>query len=152
MILLFQKGFFAEPDDEAVKTMTRTGDRKELLRGPLYFTIVMNILGTVFFLSPAAAVTMGILGWGDGLAPYFGKKYGKHTYNFVTRKSVEGSIAFLVFGFLGAVLFSLIIFGELKLVFLLISLFASVLVEALSPGDLDNILIPLTCMIISIFF
>ena len=24
-------------DDQAVKTMTRTGDRRELLKGPLYF-------------------------------------------------------------------------------------------------------------------
>ncbi len=152
MILLLQKGFFAKPDDEAVKTMTRTGDRKELLRGPLYFTIVMNIFGTVFFFSPAAAVTMGILGWGDGLAPYFGKKYGRHKYNFVTRKSIEGSIAFLLFGFLGAVLFSLILFGEFDLIFILISLVASVIVEAISPKDLDNILIPLTCVIISVFF
>jgi len=152
MILLFQKGFFAKPDDEAVKTMTRTGDRKELLRGPLYFTMVMNVFGTVFFLNPIAAVTMGILGWGDGLAPYFGKKYGKHKYNFVTEKSIEGSFAFLVFGFLGAILFSMIIFGEIKLVFILVSLTASVIVEALSPKDMDNILIPVTCIIISIFF
>jgi len=91
MILLIQKGFFANPDDEAVKTMTRTGDRKELLRGPLFFTIIMNLFGTVYFLNPIAAITMGILGWGDGLAPYFGQKYGKHKYNFVTEKSTESS-------------------------------------------------------------
>jgi len=152
MILLFQKGFFAKPDDEAVKTMTRTGDRKELLRGPLYFTVIMNILGTVYFFNPIAAVSMGILGWGDGLAPYFGQKYGKHKYNFVTEKSVEGSIAFVIFGFFGSVLFSLVIFGEFNLIYILISLAASAIVEALSPKDMDNVFVPVTCIIISVFF
>lgn len=35
--------------------MTRTGDRRELLKGPLYFTLVMNIMG--------ALLSMGFLGW-----------------------------------------------------------------------------------------
>lgn len=152
MILLAQKGFFAKPDDEAVRTMTRTGDRKELLKGPFYFTMIMNIFGTVYFFNPIAAVSMGILGWGDGLAPYFGQKYGTHKYNFVTGKSVEGSIAFVIFGFIGAILFSLVIFGEFNLIYILVSLAAAVIVEALSPKDMDNIFIPATCIIISIFF
>jgi len=73
-ILLLLKGFTAKQDDQAVKTMTRTGDRKELLRGPLYFTLVMNLLGTVFYSTPFALTAMGFLTWGDGLAPVVGTR------------------------------------------------------------------------------
>ncbi len=37
IILLIQKGLFASDDDEAVKTMTRNGDKSELLKGPFIF-------------------------------------------------------------------------------------------------------------------
>ncbi len=150
-VLLLYKGFFASPDDDAVKTMTRTGDRRELLRGPLYFTVVMNIMGTIFFMTPLAVVSMGILGWGDGLAPLFGKKYGRHKYNFVTEKSYEGSISFLLFAIFGASLFSWVIFGNIPLITIVILSVISTIVEALSPRDLDNIFIPVVCIIFFLF-
>lgn len=152
-ILLLIKGFTASPDDNAVKTMTRTGDRTELLRGPLYFTIIMNIMGTFYFNTELALTAMGILGWGDGLAPVFGKKFGKHKYNFVTEKSYEGSISFIVFGFLGALLFHLIIMGQVDFSAIIICVLITAVVEALSPKDLDNMLIPLAVVILyQVFF
>ncbi len=147
-VLLLIKGLTASPEDNAVKTMTRTGDRKELLRGPLYFTLVMNVMGTVFFYNPAAAISMGILGWGDGLAPLFGKKYGRIKYNFVTEKSYVGSLAFLIFGIIGAVINSVILFGRAEMIPLITIAFIAAVVEALSPKDLDNILIPSVCILI----
>lgn len=141
-ILLLIKGFTADENDEAVKTMTRTGDRRELLKGPLYFTIIMCIMGTVYYKTFFAFTAMGILGWGDGLAPVFGKRFGKHKFKILSDKSIEGSVAFLIFGFIGALVFNLI-FGvqiDYKLL-LLITLFAT-LIEAISPKDLDNLLIP----------
>ena len=146
-ILLLIKGFTARPDDKAVLTMTRNGDRKELLRGPLYFTIVMNLMGTFFFYSPTALTTMGFLGWGDGLAPVFGKKFGKHKYNFVSEKSVEGSFAFLIFGLIGTILFYLLFAMPINLLFLIACAIMAMVTESLSPKDLDNILIPLICLV-----
>ena len=147
-ILLLIKGFTAKPDDKAVKTMTRTGDRSELLRGPLYFTLVMNLMGTLFFYSPVAVTSMSFLGWGDGLAPVFGKIFGKHKFRIYSEKSLEGSLAFIFFGFSIAVLFNLFFFGHFSFVFLLIcSLFATA-VEAASPKDFDNLLIPLSVIIV----
>jgi phytol kinase len=151
-ILLLIKGFTAKPDDQAVKTMTRTGDRKELLRGPLYFTLVMNIMGTFFFYSPGALMSMGFLGWGDGLAPVFGKKFGKHKYHILSEKSLEGSIAFFVFGVIGAALFSYIFFSEINFSFLLICGLVTTIVEGASPKDFDNILIPVSSMIVYYIF
>lgn len=150
-ILLFIKGFTAKADDQAVKTMTRTGDRKELLRGPLYFTLVMNIMGTIFFYSPSALTAMGFLGWGDGLAPVIGKKYGRHKYKILSEKSFEGSIAFFVFGFLAAVLFNYIFFGHVNLSFIFICAVITTIIEGVSPKDFDNILIPIAVMLIYYF-
>lgn len=147
-VLLLLKGFTAKPDDQAVKTMTRTGDRRELLRGPLYFTLVMNVMGTVFFYSVGAITSMGFLGWGDGLAPVFGKRFGKHKYHLLAEKTIEGSIAFFVFGFIGAALFSLLFFGRFDLSFLLICSTVTTIVEGISPKDFDNLLIPLAAMIV----
>ncbi len=142
-ILLLVKGFTAKPNDEAVKTMTRTGDRKELLKGPLYFTIVMCLMGTIFYKTPLALTTMGILGWGDGLAPVFGKRFGKNKYFILSEKSIEGSLAFLVFGFLGALFFNFIFYESIDIGFILVAVIISTVVEAISPKDLDNFLIPL---------
>lgn len=151
-VLLLIKGFTAKPDDDAVKTMTRTGDRKELLRGPLYFTIVMNVIGTVFFYNPAAMTAMGMLGWGDGVAPIFGQKFGKHKYNFVTQKSWEGSLAFFAFGIIGALLFHLLLIGNYDLTSIVICALIATVVEALSPKDIDNFLIPIACLLFYYFY
>jgi dolichol kinase len=147
-ILLIIKGLTALPDDKAVLTMTRTGDRKELLRGPLYFTIIMNLMGTYFFYSPIALTSMGLLGWGDGLAPLFGKKLGKHKYNLFVEKSIEGSAAFFIFGLFGAILFNSIFFDAINLPLIIICAVSAAIVEALSPKDIDNLLIPLVCIIV----
>lgn len=149
--LLIIKGFTAKPDDEAVKTMTRTGDRNELLKGPLYFTIVMNLMGTVFMYQEVALTAMGLLGWGDGLAPVFGKRFGKHKFKILSEKSIEGSVSFLVFGFFGALLFQFLILGEINYYNILICSLAATIIEASSPKDLDNLLIPITVLMLYSF-
>ncbi len=152
-ILLLIKGFTAKEDDQAVKTMTRYGDRRELLKGPLYFTIVMNVMGTIFFSTSLALTAMGILGWGDGLAPVFGKKMGKHKYNFVTEKSLEGSIAFFLFGLFGALLFNILFAtSEINYVLILICITVTTILEALSPKDLDNLIIPVAVIVLYSIF
>lgn len=147
-VLLLTKGLTAKHDDEAVKTMTRTGDKSELLRGPLYFTIIMMLAGTVFYKTEAALTAMGILAWGDGLAPIAGSRFGKLKYNLVTEKTIEGSITFFIFGFLGAMFFNYFILGRFDAGLILVSVIVSTIVEALSPKDFDNLLIPFVCFII----
>ncbi len=151
-ILLLQKGFFAKSDDKAVLTMTRNGDRRELLKGPLYFTLVMNLLGTIFYYSPVSLIAMGFLAFGDGLAPVIGTRFGKHKYFILSAKSIEGSIAFFVFGLFGAIFFSWLFFKEVNYNFILTAAFVATIVEGVSPKDLDNILIPLSIFLLSIFF
>lgn len=151
-VLLLIKGTTASPDDKAVKTMTRTGDRNELLKGPLYFTMIMNIMGTVYFFSPVALTSMGFLGWGDGLAPIFGKRYGKHKYKILVEKSFEGSIAFFFFGSIAALVFHFLFSYTINIQLILICAVVTTFIEAISPKDLDNILIPLSCLAVYFLF
>ncbi|MCE1273191.1 MAG: phosphatidate cytidylyltransferase, partial [Chlorobiales bacterium] len=95
-LLLVQKGLFAADDDQAVKTMTRTGDKRELLKGTLYFVVVAMLCGTIYYKQFAGVLAMAVLGWGDGLAPIVGTRYGRIKYKILSDKSVEGRLAVLV--------------------------------------------------------
>jgi phytol kinase len=142
-VLLIQKGLFAADDDQAVKTMTRTGDKKELLKGTLYFVIVAMICGTVYYKQPAGVMAMAMLGWGDGLAPIIGTRYGKMKYHILSDKSVEGSLAFLAGSVLAGLFFVHLIVPESfdagKII--VIALIATI-VEGVSPKEVDNLTIP----------
>ncbi len=161
------KGTKGNPDDPDVKTMTRTGDPRELLKGPLYFTVVMMIAGTVLYGSYAGMLMMAIVGWGDGIAPYIGKRWGKREYKTLGRqKTIEGSIGVLLFSIIGSLIFLVIlgVFGGLPgdanailedpgvdlliivIVIVVISIVAMI-IEALSPSDVDNLLIPASTLI-----
>ncbi len=143
-LLFIQKGLFAADDDQAIKTMTRTGDRRELLKGTLYFVIVGILCGTVYYKELPGVLAMAVLGWGDGLAPIFGMKLGKMKYKAFCEKTVEGSLAFFVGSLFAGMFFVwLIIPAAFNLSTILIIALAATIVEGLSPKEVDNILIPL---------
>ncbi|UCE14698.1 MAG: hypothetical protein JSV04_05830, partial [Candidatus Heimdallarchaeota archaeon] len=105
-LTFLMKGMKGSPDDPDVKTMTRTGDPRELMRGPLYFTIVMIIAGTILFGSYAGMFMMALVGWGDGLAPYVGQRWGRRKYKTLGReKTIEGSISVFLFSVAGCLVF-----------------------------------------------
>jgi len=164
-VLLFVKGaVIKDRNDPDVRTMSRTGDPFELCMGPLMFTIVMCVVGLYLFGRSEGAMVMAIVGWGDGFAPVIGERYGKTRY--IVRggryKSVEGSVACFLFSLLGMKVnqnrtrktgedllendqvFNFFLgypyynFG----VWTLLALVGTA-VEAISPSDWDNILIPL---------
>ncbi|MFX0211520.1 MAG: diacylglycerol/polyprenol kinase family protein [Candidatus Hodarchaeota archaeon] len=159
------KGFRATSDDKDVKTMTRTGDPKELLRGPLYFTIVMMVAGTLFLDTWVGVFMMAIVGWGDGIAPYIGKKYGGKTYKTLGReKTITGSVSVLVFSIAGCLVFYVLlgVIGGLddpllpnpgidivQMLFLIIILgIVAMIAEAVSPVDIDNLVLPASTIIV----
>ncbi|MGC8775524.1 MAG: diacylglycerol/polyprenol kinase family protein, partial [Chlorobaculum sp.] len=142
-VLLIQKGLFAADDDQAVKTMTRTGDKRELLKGTLYFVVVAMICGTLYYKLFAGVLAMAVLGWGDGLAPIVGTRMGKMTYKVLSEKSVEGSLAFLVGSLLASLFFVWLIvpaaYDPAKITMIVV---AATIIEGVSPKEVDNILIP----------
>lgn len=168
-LTFLMKGMKGSPDDPDVKTMTRTGDPRELMRGPLFFTVVMMVSGTILFGSYAGMFMMAIIGWGDGIAPYIGKKWGKMKYKTLGReKTVEGSISVFVFSVAGCLIFYVLlgIIGEINfgvdtpiltdpqvgidmiLVVIVLLSFVAMIVEALSPSDVDNLLVPASTLVV----
>lgn len=142
-LLLVQKGLFAADDDQAVKTMTRTGDKRELLKGTLYFVVVAMLCGTIYYKQFAGVLAMAVLGWGDGLAPIVGTRYGRIKYKILSDKSVEGSLAFLVGSLLAGLFFVRLIVPEAyDPVRIAIIALAATAIEGLSPKEVDNLLIP----------
>lgn len=149
-LLLVQKGLFAADDDQAVKTMTRTGDKKELLRGTLYFVIVAMICGSLYYKQFAGVLAMAVLGWGDGLAPIIGVKYGKMKYRVLSDKSVEGSLAFLAGSLFAGLFFVwLIVPGAFNPGKIIIIAVIATIIEGISPKEVDNLLIPATVILLT---
>eukprot|EP00668_Euglena_longa_P045665 GGOE01061342.1.p1 GENE.GGOE01061342.1~~GGOE01061342.1.p1 ORF type:complete len:234 (+),score=65.02 GGOE01061342.1:99-800(+) len=146
-------GFFGSPDDEDVRVMSRTGSPSELLYGPLYFTLAMCILGTWGFMDPRTVLIMGPLGWGDGLASVVGMKYGRHVHTLLGHpRSLEGSAAMLVFSILGSLLFRCALpHPSLTLERIIATSCAATAVEAASPREVDNLLIPLAVLLVDSF-
>ncbi|MEI6847658.1 MAG: phosphatidate cytidylyltransferase [Chlorobiaceae bacterium] len=151
-LLLIQKGFFAADDDQTVKTMTRNNDKRELLKGTLYFVIVAMICGTVYYKQPAGVLAMAILGWGDGLAPVIGTRYGRMKYRVLSDKSIEGSLAFLL-GSIAAGLFfvQLIVPGSFSVGKIIAIAVIATIVEGISPKEVDNLTIPVAVIAASRF-
>ncbi|BAY84208.1 hypothetical protein NIES267_37040 [Calothrix parasitica NIES-267] len=153
IILLIQKGLFASDEDEAVKTMTRNGDKSELLKGPLYFVIVATICGTLFYKTFPGIMAIATLGWGDGIAPIVGSRYGRLKYEVLSNKSVEGSLSMLIAAFAASTFFVwLIIPTELNLLRIFLLCVIATVVEACSPKEVDNILIPSVVILASLIF
>ena len=65
-------------DEAAVKAMTRTGDAREILRGPLYYGIVFVVCTVLFWRhSPVGLLALMAMCGGDGLADIVGRRWGR---------------------------------------------------------------------------
>ena len=144
-------------DQAAVEAMSRSGDRREILRGPLYYGIIFVLLTIVFWLdSPIGIVALMMVCGGDGLAEIIGRRWGQKKIFKRGNKSWVGSTGFFMGGWLLSV-FILAVFiaaGVFQFSFtsmllpLALIAFVSTLVEAVSPVDLDNITVPLVAVIL----
>ena len=81
------RGSNAEMD---IKTMSRTGSRSELLRGPLLYGLVF-VCATLFaFRTVEAATSLMALCVGDGMADVVGRRLGKHKLPWSVQKRRAG--------------------------------------------------------------
>lgn len=68
--------------------------RQELLRGPLFYVLIMTAVTVVFWRdSPVGMMVLSLMCGGDGLADIIGRKYGKAKLPFNKAKSWAGSLA-----------------------------------------------------------
>ena len=144
-------------DPAAVEAMSRTGDRREILRGPLFYGIAFVLLTIAFWRrSPIGIVALMILCGGDGLADVIGKKVGGITVPWAPKKTLAGSLAMLLGGFTFSVLVLWAFVGQgyfppsIRLYLLPIAVIAvgTTLIESLPFADVDNITIPLVSVMI----
>jgi phytol kinase len=155
-VLLFVAIGTGKVKNEAfVASMSRSGEASELLKGTLYYAILVMAVTLLWFYVPAAGlesatpialIIMGCLAGGDGLADIIGRRYGRHKYRFgSSEKSIEGSVGM----FVGSMLFGLTLVGLLSLevpdwdlasFVVPVALFSlgAMIIEAISPKNLDN--------------
>ncbi len=146
-------------DQAAVEAMSRSGDRREILRGPLYYGIVFVLLTIIFWLdSPIGIIALMMLCGGDGLAEIVGRRWGRKKIFKNANKTWVGSISLFLGGWLLAVIVLAVFvaagvfqetFASLFFPLTLIALI-STLVEAISPLDMDNISVPLVAVILGL--
>lgn len=142
-------------DQSAVEAMSRTGDPREILRGPLFYGIVF-VAVTIFFWydTPIGIIALMLMCGGDGSAEIIGRRFGKSHIPWNPRKTWIGSISM----FLGGLLLSLMIlivyvdFGifttpviEMLPAIVLIA-FVGAIVESLPLRDIDNITVTLSAV------
>lgn len=144
-------------DEAAVKAMSRTGDRREILRGPLFYGIAFVAITLIYWKDSLIGIpALMILCGGDGIADIVGRRVNSPKLPWSPEKSVAGSLSV----FLGGWILTLIIFGVYVfmgtfsgpmtrfLVPVTIVAMGATLVESLPFKDLDNLTIPLACILI----
>lgn len=139
-------------DEASVKAMSRSGNPREILRGPLMYGIVFVVLTLIYWYdSPTGIVALMILCGGDGLADIVGRRWGRVKLPWSSGKSWAGSMAMFGGGFvLGAMI--LVIFVNIGLLSapfstyltpLLVTALVATIVETFPIRDWDNVTVTL---------
>jgi phytol kinase len=144
-------------DEAAVQAMSRTGDRREILEGPLYYGIVFVVLTVIYWLdTPIGMVALMLMCGGDALADILGRPYGKAKLPWNKKKSWIGSLGM----FIGGWVFSVAILafyiavgvfdGPLSATLLPVTIIAlaGTAVESLPFDNVDNITVTLTAILL----
>lgn len=143
-------------DEAAVKAMSRNGDRREILKGPLYYGIVFVIItALLWYDTPVGITALMLMCGGDGLADILGRRYGKKKIPWNKQKSWIGSIGMLAGGWIFTVIILGVYFGAgifpgaLTTYLPAITIIAvlATLVETLPIKDIDNITITITAIV-----
>jgi phytol kinase len=135
-------------DEATVRAMSRTGDRREILHGPLFYGIVFIALTLIYWKdSPIGIPALMMMCGGDGMADIVGRRVNTPKLPWSREKSVAGSLSVFAGGWLLTVfIFAIYIWagqfavsiGRLLLPITWIAL-GAMLVESLPFRDVDNI-------------
>jgi phytol kinase len=146
-------------DPAAVKAMSRTGDRKEILKGPLYYGIAFVVLTLIFWKnSPNGIVPLMVLCGGDGLADVMGKRLRSARLPWSKKKTWAGSISMLVGGWLFAVVILTIFSNAHQFPYELFHYLpgttfiavVAMVIESLPYTDIDNITVPVVSVLLGL--
>lgn len=147
VLQLFLVGKGKIEDRTSILSMARTGEKVELLRGPLLYGIVFVLVTIFFWKTIHAVVALMILCGGDGIADIVGSRVRSCRLPWTKSKTVAGSIAMFLGGFLLSLMMILIVktnfftalsLGSVYIPLIVISFLATA-VESLTPSDWDNL-------------
>ena len=147
-------------DEASVKGMSRTGDPKEILRGPLYYGVMFVALTVIFWKdSPVGMTALMIMCGGDGIADLVGRRFNSSRLPHSPDKTVAGSLSVFVGGWLlSAFILSIYVgmgifakpFSTYLLPLTVVAL-VSALIESLPFKDIDNITVTVAAAILGYF-
>jgi len=151
-------------DDDTIEIISRKGQRKELLKGPMFYGIVLMLSTLLFWKTIRGMICILVLCFGDGFAEIVGGAIGK--FNSIpwsiNNKSFAGFFSFVIFGtvlsWLYITNFSSMIFHDFlpeglddKLFYrILIDVVVAAIVETLPIVDYDNFTIFLATLVTDI--
>jgi phytol kinase len=153
----FLVGIGIVQDESAVQAMSRTGNPREILRGPLYYGLIFIACTILFWYdSPIGIVALMLMCGGDGLADIMGRKFGRSHIPWNPGKTWIGSLGMLLGGFILSCIVIIIYievgifsgtFVEILPSLLIISLVGTV-IETLPLHDVDNITVTLAAVLL----
>lgn len=144
-------------DEASVKAMSRSGDRREILRGPLFYGIIFVVMTLLYWKdSPIGLTAVMLMCGGDGLADVMGRGIKSAKLPWSKDKSVAGSLGMFIGGwvltaFILAIFVSTGVFaGPFTSYLLPVTLIAvaGTLVESLPMHDIDNITVTLVAVLL----
>ncbi|KEH34361.1 hypothetical protein MtrunA17_Chr3g0105721 [Medicago truncatula] len=145
-------------DEATVKSMSRFGDYRELLRGPLYYAATITLASMIYWrTSPISIAAICNLCAGDGMADIVGRRFGSEKLPYNKNKSYAGSIAMASAGFLASIgyMWYFSSFGYMEggwskvIGFLVVSVITAVVESHPISTDLDdNLTVPLTSILV----
>lgn len=147
-------------DDGVINSMTRNGDRRELLKGPLYYACAITLATVIFWrTSPISIAVICNLCAGDGVADIAGRRFGHVKLPYNPDKSYAGSIAMFLAGFLASILYMCYfhLFGFVEESWSMVIAFgvtslAAAIVESLPISTRldDNLTVPLASVLVGV--
>jgi phytol kinase len=155
---LFLVGKGKMQDRTSILAMARSGEKSELLKGPLLYGIVFVLITVFFWKSIHAVVALMILCGGDGIADIAGNRLKSPRLPWTKSKTVAGSISMFLGGILLVLAIIVLVRGnflihssveDIILPLILIS-FLATLVESFTPSDWDNLTVTGVSLVFSL--
>lgn len=156
----FLVGIGVIKDQSAVDAMTREGNPREILRGPLFYGIVFVVVTILFWYdTPIGIIALMLMCGGDGLAEILGTRYGRSHIPWNPGKTWIGSIGMFSGGLLLSIA-TLAIYEAFDIYpnpllntipAIALIAFVGTIVETLPLQDIDNITVPLSGIFMGYF-
>lgn len=144
-------------DEASVKAMSRSGDRREILKGPLFYGIIFVVMTLVFWKdSPLGMTALMLMCGGDGLADVIGRQFKSAPLPWSKGKTWFGSLGMLLGGWAMTALILAVYIragvfpGPFSVYLMPVTLIAltGTAVESLPLRDVDNITVTLAAVVL----